>query len=108
MDIPLNANVECTDGLSGRSTYVIVNPIAQQVTHFVVKEKKRPHTERLVSLDKIEETTPNLIRLRCTKNELAKMEPFIGTYVVVNKMLNTSTGYNALRCSQNRTLSVPE
>jgi len=81
-DIPLDANVECTDGLSGRSTYVIVNPIAQQVTHFVVKEKKRPHTERLVSLDKIEETTPNLIRLRCTKNELAKMDPFVETHYI--------------------------
>jgi hypothetical protein len=27
--------------------------------------------------------------------------------VGVNEMLNTHTGYNAQRCSQNRTLSVP-
>jgi len=82
IDIPVNANVECTDGLCGRSTYVIINPTIKQVTHFVVKEKGFRPTERLVSVDRIVETTPDLIRLRCTKDELATMEPFVETHYI--------------------------
>ena len=82
MDIPLNANVECTDGLCGQSTYVIINPVTQQVTNVVVREKKRPRAERLVPIGNIEKSTHNLICLCCTKDKLAKMEPFIGTYYI--------------------------
>ena len=38
MEIPLQAQVECTDGLCGRSVYVLINPVTDQVTHLVVKE----------------------------------------------------------------------
>jgi uncharacterized membrane protein len=75
--IPLHAKVECTDGPVGHSTAVIVNPDTLQVTHFVVKEKASPQTERLVSVELVEETTPDLIRLNCTRDELAKLEEFI-------------------------------
>jgi hypothetical protein len=27
MEIPLNAQVECTDGICGRSMYVLINPV---------------------------------------------------------------------------------
>jgi sporulation protein YlmC with PRC-barrel domain len=81
-DIPLNANVECTDGPCGRSVCVIINPVTQQVTHIVVKERGLRHTERLLAVDQIAETTPHLIRLHCTRDELAKMEPFIETRYV--------------------------
>jgi hypothetical protein len=40
MDIPVKAVVQCTDGPGGRSTYVVVNPITEQVTHLVVKERQ--------------------------------------------------------------------
>jgi hypothetical protein len=85
MDLPMNANVHCADGHGGHSTYVIVNPVDQQVTHLVVKEHKPPFIERLVPIDQVVETTSNLIRLRCTQDELEKMEPFIETeYLVAN------------------------
>jgi hypothetical protein len=79
MDIPLNAKVHCTDGLCGHSTYIVVNPITEQVTHWVMKEKRLPHTERLVPVEFVTETTPELIRLRCSGEELEKLEPFIET-----------------------------
>jgi sporulation protein YlmC with PRC-barrel domain len=79
MDIPVKAEVFCADGSCGRSTYVIINPATSQVTHLVVKEKGFPYMERLVPLDRIVETGPHLIRLRCTKEELAAMDPFIET-----------------------------
>ena len=77
MDIPVNAQVECTDGLCGRSTYVVLNPITQQVTHVVVREVEFPHDERLVPIEQVKESTLDLILLRCTKKGLAAMDSFI-------------------------------
>jgi sporulation protein YlmC with PRC-barrel domain len=77
MDIPVNVEVYCEDGPCGRSTYVIVNPTTWQVTHLVVKEKGFPNIERLVGLDRVTETGPHLIRLRCTRKELSTMDQFI-------------------------------
>ena len=76
---PISAKVECTDGPGGRSTCVIIDPASQKVTHLAVKEKRCPHAEYLVSVDQIVETTPDLIRLRCTVSKLAMLEPFVET-----------------------------
>lgn len=38
MEIPLNARVECTDGICGRSVYVLINPVIDKVTHLVMRE----------------------------------------------------------------------
>jgi sporulation protein YlmC with PRC-barrel domain len=77
MDIPVNADVICTDGPCGRSTYVIMNPTTWQVTHVVVKEKRFPYVERLVPLDQVVVTDPRLVRLKCTREELTAMDQFI-------------------------------
>ena len=82
MEISVNAEVQCTDGPCGRSTYVILNPTTDQLTHLVVKHKQSPHVERLVAIDQVEEASPDLIRLRCTGHEFGEMEPFIETEFV--------------------------
>jgi hypothetical protein len=79
MEIPLNAQVECTDGMCGHSVYVLVNPIIDQVTHLVVKEDALPNTEYIVPVDFVTETKTDTIRLSCSKAELEKMDPFIKT-----------------------------
>jgi sporulation protein YlmC with PRC-barrel domain len=79
MDIPVNVEVYCTDGLAGRSTYVIVNPLSRKVTHLVVKETGAPHTEHLVPVNLVTETTHDLVRLGCIRDQLKNMEPFIET-----------------------------
>src|SRR5512144_751317 len=76
IDLPTKAEVHCSDGVAGRSTYVIVNPINRQMTHLVVKSLLPPFHEYLVPVDQVEETTPDLIRLKCTRNDLSMMEPF--------------------------------
>lgn len=81
-DIPLNAKVECIDGSAGRSSYVILDPFTDRVTHLVVMQNGLGHTERLVPVDVLEATTPDLIRLGCTRDELRAMEPFIGRYII--------------------------
>ena len=77
--IPLNTDVECTDGFCGQSTCVIVDPATFQVTHLAVKQSGGAQTDRLVPVDKITETTPDLIRLNCTATELADLTSFTTT-----------------------------
>ena len=74
MDLPINANVLCADGLGGRSTRVIVNPVTRKVTHLVVRERDLRRTERLVPIGRVGGTANDWIRLDCTRQELAKME----------------------------------
>lgn len=77
MNIPVNVDVYCSDGLCGRSSHLIVNPTSKQVTHLVVKEKHLPHTEYMVPIGQIMDSTPDMIKLRCTMAGLATMDPFI-------------------------------
>ena len=77
IDLPLRAEVHCPDGVAGFFTYVIENPINQQVTYLVVKSSWPPFQENLVSIGEVEETTSNRINLKCTRNEFEKLEPFV-------------------------------
>lgn len=76
IDLPTKAEVDCMDGVAGRSTYVIGRPDTHEVTHLVVKSYLPPLTEYLVPVDLVVETTPDRIRLKCTRDDLNKMEPF--------------------------------
>jgi uncharacterized protein YrrD len=77
MDIPVNARVICADGPFGRSTYVIIDPATERVTHLVVKGDKTPHTEHLVPIDQVVEATRDSIYLSCTRSRLATMDDFV-------------------------------
>jgi sporulation protein YlmC with PRC-barrel domain len=94
MEISLNAKVECTDGVCGRSVYVLINPVIDQVTHFVVKEDSSPNTEYIVPVDFVTETITDTIRLRCSKAELEKMDAFIKTTFVEEKVPDRNFGYS--------------
>ncbi|MEW6028165.1 MAG: hypothetical protein ACOYZ8_12885 [Chloroflexota bacterium] len=76
IDLPLKAEVHCSDGIAGRSTFVIGNPINSKVTHLVVQSILPPFHEYLVSVDQVEETTDDRIMLKCTRNDFSKMELF--------------------------------
>jgi sporulation protein YlmC with PRC-barrel domain len=77
MDIPVNAAVKCADGPTGRSIVLIVDPIMRQVTHIVVRQKGGLHMERLVPVGLVTVSTPHEIQLRCTLEELDRMELFV-------------------------------
>ena len=93
MEIPLNAQVECSDGIYGRSEFVLINPISDTVSHLVVKEDVVPFTEYIVPLDKISETVAGTIRLHCTKAELELMDPFITEEVIKDQVPERSIAY---------------
>lgn len=78
MDIPINADIWCSDGVCGHTTSIIVDPITQKITHIVVKEKHSPHIERLVPESFIVEASPDSIRLRCSETELSTLDEFVG------------------------------
>ncbi len=77
IDLPINAEVFCSDGIAGRSTYTIGNPVNQRITHLVVKSYRPPFHEYLVPVDQVEETRDDRIRLRCTRDDVLRMNPFV-------------------------------
>ena len=82
-DIPIKAKVECADGPCGKSTNVIVNPVKRQVTHVVVQDESLPdNPTRLVPVENVASTTQNQISLSCTKDDVARMRPFIVTQFI--------------------------
>ena len=79
MEIPLQAQVECTDGVYGRSVFMLINFVLDKVTHLVVKGDSFPNREYIVPFDIVSETIADTIQLHCSKAELEKMDPFIKT-----------------------------
>jgi sporulation protein YlmC with PRC-barrel domain len=55
----------CTDGVCGEMTRVVVDPVAQTVTHLVVEPKGRAGLARLVPLGLVD-TSAGDVRLQCT------------------------------------------
>lgn len=86
MEIPVGAQVECTDGLCGHLAHVLLNPVTDRVTHLVVREDAPPHTEYIVPLEVLAETLAGTVQLRCSKAELQKMDPFVKTEFVQREM----------------------
>jgi len=97
MDIPIDAEVQCTDGVGGRSTYVVLNPVTRQVTHLVVKENTFPRLERLVPVGMVAETGPDQIHLTCSQQELHGLESFIETEFLSGEFPYTTYGLGEYR-----------
>ncbi len=76
IDLPTKGEVNCADGIAGRSTYILANPTNDKITHLVVQSNRPPFHEYLVPVDQIQETTDGQIKLKCTRDELNKLDPF--------------------------------
>lgn len=77
MDIPLNVDVYCSnEEVCGRSVSIILNPVTEKITHFVIRTKELVHLEYMVPIEYIVESTPHKIQLRCSRKELARFDPF--------------------------------
>lgn len=88
MKIPVHAEVSCTDGMCGLSSYVLVNPVTEKVTHLVIKGSRSPYMETLVSVGVVDQASDELIQLRCTREELAHMDPFVQSEYIETKRLD--------------------
>jgi len=94
-EININAKVECVDGPCGQSLTLIVERKTAKVTHLVIEDETLPYKpyQRLVPMDQVVETSPDLIRLGCSRDEVANMEPFIQTHYLQKAEL----GYSVLQ-----------
>jgi sporulation protein YlmC with PRC-barrel domain len=61
----IGSEARCTDGVCGEVTRVVVDPVAQTVTHLVVEPKGRAGLARLVPLDLVDASADD-VRLQCT------------------------------------------
>lgn len=80
----IGTEVCCTDGLCGKVSRVVVDPVARTLTHLVVESGHHHMDDRLVPLDRVEGSTPGQIRLRCTLAEYERLDPAVETDYVPN------------------------
>jgi sporulation protein YlmC with PRC-barrel domain len=69
----IGTEARCTDGECGEVSRVVVDPVAEAVTHLVVEPKHRQGLGRLVPLNLIDSTSDG-IQLHCTLAEFDKLD----------------------------------
>lgn len=79
MDIPVQNAVFATDGQFGRSHAVVVDPRQRRVIYLVVKEWRKPHTDRLIPIELIAQSSELGIRLKCSRRKASREKPFTVT-----------------------------
>jgi sporulation protein YlmC with PRC-barrel domain len=70
----IGAEVSCTDGACGKLSRVVVDPVAQVVTHLIVEPRHGHELPRLVPVDLVN-STPGEIQLNCTSAEFDVLDP---------------------------------
>ena len=69
----IGADVSCSDGICGQVRCVVVDPVAQEVSHLVVEAKHRQGLGRLVPLDLVD-VTDGEIKLSCDLAAFEQLE----------------------------------
>ena len=87
--ITIGTEARCTDGVCGKVSRVVVNPVAEAVTHLVVEPRKRQGLARMVPVDLVDAASPGL-QLSCTLAAFEKLDPAEETQFAPG-----STGYAA-------------
>ena len=85
----IGTEASCSDGAVGRLCRVIVDPIAEKVTHLVIEPEHRRDPSRLVPLAVVG-AEADRIQLRCTRAEFEKLEP-----AEENQFIPATTGYES-------------
>jgi uncharacterized membrane protein len=83
-ELAIDARIECVDGPCGRCLALIVDRETRKVTHLVLEDETlsyKPY-QRLVPVNQVVAADKKLIRLSCTRDEVARMEPFIQTHYI--------------------------
>ncbi len=91
----IGADVRCADGVCGKVTHVVVDPVKRAVTQLVVEPRHRPGLGRLVPLDRVDAATPKEVRLRCTRAEFDHLGFAEDTDFAPRTGLDQYSGYSA-------------
>ncbi len=70
MNIPMNTEVQCSDGPCGRTARVVLDLATQRVTHLVVLEIQSPYTGHLIPLSTIDRIEQNRVYLKLHKYDV--------------------------------------
>jgi sporulation protein YlmC with PRC-barrel domain len=70
----IGAQASCSDGVCGEVTRVVIDPVAETLTHLVVEPKHQQGAGRLVPLALLD-TASSEVRLRCTRADFDKLGP---------------------------------
>ncbi|MGH9099298.1 MAG: PRC-barrel domain-containing protein [Acidimicrobiales bacterium] len=73
-EFTIGAVVECRDGECGELRRVVIESDTDAITHLVVSSKHQKSTGHLVSIDLVESTTAQEVRLRCTLAQFAALD----------------------------------
>lgn len=76
MNIPLHTLVWCTDGGFGHTTCLIVNPVNDVITHFVVNDRRIFGVEHIVPVSFISKSTQDTIFVNCDHSTLVHLPNF--------------------------------
>lgn len=90
MNIPLNADVQCTDGAGGQAVAAVLDPVRLTMSHLVIDIKGHGHREYLAPLDLIGDGSAHGISLKCTKDGLSHLTPFLETQLVEDQGVGLS------------------
>ncbi len=77
-EIPLEREVECSDGVCGRITSVVINPRERSLNYMVVRVNGADD-ERLVPADAVSEATIEHLKLRLSRDQAAIEPQFTAT-----------------------------
>jgi hypothetical protein len=72
-EFTVGAEATCTDGPCGEIRSVVVDPVAQRVTHHVIEAKHRSGLGRLVPLDLVEVIGDDVV-VHCDLAAFAKLD----------------------------------
>jgi sporulation protein YlmC with PRC-barrel domain len=70
----IGAEVLARDGACGQLVRVVVDPVAQRVTHLAVAPRHHPGLGRLVPADLVEQVADDQIRLSCTVTQFHQLD----------------------------------
>ena len=91
----IGADARCADGVCGKVSRVVVDPVARVVTHLVVEPRHWPGLGRLVPLDLVDGATPEEVRLRCTRAEFDQLGFAEVSDFATGTSLEEYSGYSA-------------
>jgi sporulation protein YlmC with PRC-barrel domain len=79
----IGAEVSCTDGPCGTLTRMVLDPVAEVVTHLIVQPRREREPARLVPVELVDSAAGE-IRLKCASAEFDSLDPakqgqFIGS-----------------------------
>jgi sporulation protein YlmC with PRC-barrel domain len=71
--LTIGAEVSCTDGPCGTLARLVVDPVAEEVTHLIVESRREHEPARLVPLELVDSAAGE-IRLRCSSAEFDRLD----------------------------------